>query len=216
MIFRHRTSSGRLFESNEDVLTRNSEKSSWKNSTKYPLWSNLEHLDDDLRVEDSSFHFKLCYWGENLGELNGGCNEWRQKSNPVTSVAVEGFKAVSLDWEDDFGGLCKLEGSLAETSMIGSCSNHERFLVGAKRFSDEEKVWGPQASGVDEMVLYVKRNVSDCGVFTAKKGYKFPFKWDYSTFFFEGKLLISILNRPKVSWLVRIRLHKIQRHIKII
>ena len=186
MIFRHRrSSSDHLFESNEDVLTRNSEKSSWKNNTKYPLWSDLEHLDDDMRVEDGSFHFKLCYWGGILGELNGGCNEWRQKSNPVKSTAVEGFKAVSLDWEDGFGGLCKLEGSLAETSMIGSCSNHERFLVGVKRNSD------PEARQVDEMVLYVKRNVSDCGVFTAKQGYKFPFKWDYSTFFFEGKVVIS-------------------------
>ena len=187
-IFRHRTSSG-LFESNEDVLTRNSEKSSWKNSTDYPLLSNLEHLDENWRVEDNSFHFQLCFWGENLGELSGGCNEWRQNSNPVTSTAVEGFKAVSLDWPEDFGGLCKLEGSAGETSMIGSCSNNERFLVGAKGYNDpDNNVWGPQNRGVDDIVLYVKHNLSDCGVYTAKNNYNFPFKWDYSTFFFEGKL----------------------------
>ena len=179
-----------MFESDEDVLTRNSEKSSWKNHTDYPLLSNLQHLDEKHRVEDNSFHFKLCYSAENLGELSGGCNEWRQNSNPVTSTAVDGFKAISLDWGEDFGGLCKLEGSVAETSMIGSCSNNERFLVGAKRYNDPgESVWGPQASGVDDMVLYVKFNVSDCGVFTANGSteYNFPFKWDYSTFFFEGK-----------------------------
>ena len=205
-IFRHRTSSGHLFESNEDVLTRNSEKSSWKNNTEYPLLSNLhyfESLDDNLRVEDNSFHFQLCYWGENLGELNGGCNEWRQNSNPVTSTAVEGFKVVSLDWAEDFGGLCKLEGPEAETSLISSCSNNARFPVGAKRYNDPEVfgVWGPQASGVDDIMLYVKHSLSDCGVFTAsgKEEYNFPFKWEYSTFFFEGKPVIS-------PWLVRMRL----------
>ena len=167
------------------------------------MLSNLQYLEslaDHLRVEDNSFHFKLCYWGENLGTLNGGCNEWRQNSNPVTSTAVEGFKAVSLDWVEDFGGLCKLEGTMAETSLIGSCSNNERFPVGAKSYNDpDNKVWGPLASGVDDMVLYVKHSVSDCGVFTAigkeesnfPLEYNFPFKWDYSTFFFEGKPVIS-------------------------
>ena len=151
------------------------------------MLSNLQHLDENLRVEDNSFHLKLCYRGENLGELSGGCNEWRQNSNPVTSTAVQGFKAVSLDWTEDFGGLCKLEGSLAETSLIGSCSHNERFLVGAKKYNAPDKnVWGPQARGVDDMVLYVKQSVSDCGVYTAKYNFNFPFKWDYSTFFFEG------------------------------
>ena len=154
------------------------------------MLSNLQYLNDNLRVEDNSFHFKLCYWGENLGNLSGGCNEWRQSSNPVESTAVEGFKAVSLEWREDFGGLCKLEGSAGETSLIGSCSNNERFPVGAKGYNDpDENVWGPQAQGVDDMQLYVKFSVTDCGVFTAsgKEVLNFPFKWEYSTFFFEGK-----------------------------
>ena len=168
---------------------------SWNNISDYSLISNLEHLDDKLRVEDNSFHFKLCYWGPNLGELDGGCNEWRQKSNPVTSTSVQGFKAVSLDWSEDFGGLCKLEGSAAETSMIGSCSNNKRFLVGAKDFSDpDNNVFGPLPSGVDDMVLYLKHNLSDCGTFTAfgKEQNIFPFKWDYSTFFFEGNFSTTL------------------------
>ena len=156
-------------------------------------------------MEDNSFHFKLCYTGENLGELSGGCNEWRQNSNPVTSTTVEGFKEISLDWREDFGGLCKLEGPAAEKSMIGSCSNNQRFLVGAKEHSDSDNnVFGPLASGVEDMVLYVKQNVSNCGVFTANgkaEEFNFPFRWDYSTFFFEGKLLISLARRAfRMPW----------------
>ena len=163
------------------------------------MLSNLQYLDEKHVVEDNSFHFKLCYTGGNLGELSGGCNEWRQNSNPVTSTTVEGFKEISLDWREDFGGLCKLEGPAAEKSMIGSCSNNQRFLVGAKEHSDSDNnVFGPLASGVEDMVLYVKQNLSNCGVFTANgkaEEFNFPFRWDYSTFFFEGKLLIILLSR---------------------
>ena len=198
-IFRHKISSGIFFNSDEDVLGRNSKKSSWANNTDYPLLSNLKHLSDEHKVEDGSFHLKLCYWGANLGELSGKCNEWRQKWNPVTSTTGGDFKAIELTWSEGFGGLCKLEGSKAERSMIGSCSNNDRFLVGQKGNSNsndlsvsvmnarKKRTTDPQDIGVDDMRLYVKFSVTNCGVYTSEKDNNLPFKFDYSTFFFEGE-----------------------------
>ena len=189
-IFRHKISSGNFFKSDDDVLGRNSEKSSWTNNTEYPLLSNLKHLSDDHKVEDGSFHFKLCYWGDHLGELNGKCNEWRQSWNPVTSTTGGDFKAIKLAWSEDFGGLCKLEGSKAEKSMIGSCANNDRFLIGQKSSSAgalrRKRTTEPQDTGVEDMILYIKFSVTKCGVYKAEKDNNFPFKFDYSTFFFEG------------------------------
>ena len=150
-------------------------------------------------MEDGSFHLKLCYWGANLGELSGKCNEWRQKWNPVTSTTGGDFKAIELTWSEGFGGLCKLEGAKAERSMIGSCSNNDRFLVGQKGNSNsndlsvsvmnarKKRTTDPQDIGVDDMRLYVKFSVTNCGVYTSEKDNNLPFKFDYSTFFFEGE-----------------------------
>ena len=154
------------------------------------MLSNLKHLSDDHKVEDGSFHFKLCYWGDHLGELNGKCNEWRQSWNPVTSTTGGDFKAIKLTWSEDFGGLCKLEGSKAEKSMIGSCANNDRFLIGQKSSSAgalrRKRTTEPQDTGVEDMILYIKFSVTKCGVYKAEKDNNFPFKFDYSTFFFEG------------------------------
>ena len=117
----------------------------------------------------------------------------------MTSTTGGDFKAIELTWSEGFGGLCKLEGSKAERSMIGSCSNNDRFLVGQKGNSNsndlsvsvmnarKKRTTDPQDIGVDDMRLYVKFSVTNCGVYTAEKDNNFPFKFDYSTFFFEGE-----------------------------
>ena len=83
--------------------------------------------------------------------------------------------------------------------MIGSCSNNDRFLVGQKGNSNsndlsvsvingrKKRTIDPEDIGVDDMRLYVKFSVTNCGVYTAEKDNNFPFKFDYSTFFFEGE-----------------------------
>ena len=113
----------------------------------------------------------------------------------MTSTTGGDFKAIKLTWSEDFGGLCKLEGSKAEKSMIGSCANNDRFLVGQKGNSKSSSVGAlrkkrttePQDTGVEDMILYIKFSVTKCGVYKAEKDNNFPFKFDYSTFFFEGK-----------------------------
>jgi hypothetical protein len=81
-VFSHDTSGG-LFTSGADTLSKNTENPAAK------LFSVLSQLNP-LRLEDGSFHLKLCY-----PEL-GKCNEWTQTTNPATSSTIENFKPIEL------------------------------------------------------------------------------------------------------------------------
>ena len=62
------------------------------------LYSILDQLEN-YRTNDGSFRFRLCY-----PELNDGCNEWIQKSNPVTQLNIHGYKAVSISFPKTSSG----------------------------------------------------------------------------------------------------------------
>ena len=81
-VFAHDTSGG-LFTSDADALSKNAENPEAK------LFSVLNQLNP-LRLEDGSFHLKLCY-----PEFRK-CNEWTQTSNPATSSTIENFKPIEL------------------------------------------------------------------------------------------------------------------------
>ena len=84
-VFAHDTSGG-LFKSNAEALSKNPENPGAK------LFSVLNKLGT-LRLEDGTFHLKLCY--PDLGK----CNEWTQTSNPATSSKIEDFKAIDLAFQ---------------------------------------------------------------------------------------------------------------------
>ena len=81
-VFAHDVSGG-LFTSGADALSKNPE------NPEANLFSVLSQLDT-LRLEDGTFHLKLCY-----PEL-GKCNDWTQTSNPATSSDIQNFRAIEL------------------------------------------------------------------------------------------------------------------------
>ena len=70
-MFSHDTAGG-LFIDQEDALTKNPD------NPEASLYSVLDQLET-LRSPEGSLRLRLCY-----PELDGGCNEWVQTSNPAT------------------------------------------------------------------------------------------------------------------------------------
>ena len=83
-VFSHDTSGG-LFADGTDALTKNSDNTDAK------LFSVLSSLDT-LRLEDGTFHLKLCY--PELAEYDNPCNEWTQTSNPATDTTIQNFVPI--------------------------------------------------------------------------------------------------------------------------
>ena len=81
-VFSHDISGG-LFTGKSDTLSKNPDNPC------AALFSILDTLED-MRLEDNSFHLKICYPEEDK------CNEWVQTSNLATKKKITGFKAIKL------------------------------------------------------------------------------------------------------------------------
>ena len=118
-MFAHDTSGG-LFKSAADALSKNTDNPAAK------LFSVLSQLNN-LRLDDGSFHLKLCY-----PEL-GKCNEWTQTSNPATRSTVENFKAIKLGLGSSFTGLGVSPASSSYTFIDNTPSSSNWFYaIGAR------------------------------------------------------------------------------------
>ena len=118
-VFAHDTSGG-LFKSAADALSKNTDNPAAK------LFSVLSQLNN-LRLDDGSFHLKLCY-----PEL-GKCNEWTQTSNPATRSTVENFKAIKLGLGSSFTGLGVSPASSSHTFIDNTPSSSTWFYaIGAR------------------------------------------------------------------------------------
>ena len=95
-IFSHNVTSGGLFSSKEDALSKNPD------NPNAPLFSILDQLEK-YRDDEGNFHFKLCY-PEVAGIDGGHCNQWLQSFNPLTVTKSMGFLAKSLSFEKNGAG----------------------------------------------------------------------------------------------------------------
>ena len=148
-VFAHDVSGG-LFTSGADALSKNPENPDAK------LYSVLSQLNP-LRLEDGSFHLKLCY-----PEL-GKCNEWTQKSNPATSSIIEDFKAIELGFPKNsygkaFVGLGVSPASASSTFIDDTPSQSNWwYAIGARRWHGTGTIPGPvDQSGHGKMVKRVE------------------------------------------------------------
>ena len=135
-VFSHDTSGG-LFTSDADALSKNKNKSSAK------LFSILDTLEQ-FRLPNGAFHLKLCY-----PELAGKCNEWNQNSNPATKSTITGFQAIHLAFSrrstgSSFKGLGISPPSKSWT-FIDDYPEHSDWwnAIGAKHYFGTGKIPGP-------------------------------------------------------------------------
>ena len=162
-VFAHDTSGG-LFASGDDALSKNTENPSAK------LFSVLDQLDP-LRLEDGSFHLKLCY-----PELMQ-CNEWTQTSNPATSSTIENFKAVELGFPKNsygqaFVGLGVSPAS-ASSTFIDDSPGLSRwwYAIGARRWRGSGTIPGPvDQSGQQHVVKRVEFFAEKPGIILSNLG----------------------------------------------
>jgi len=151
-VFSHDTAGG-LLASNADAIRKN------PNDTEALLFSKLFQLED-FKTEDGKFHLKIVYPGLN------GSNEWKQKSNPVTSSTIVDYEPVSIDFtvhghNNTWGGL-GLETQQLNNCLITDTPTESRWFmcIGCKHY------WfggipGPSElyfnGGVNKVELYIKR-----------------------------------------------------------
>ena len=133
-VFSHDTSGG-LFTSGAEALSKNSENLQAK------LFSILSQLGP-LRLEDGSFHLKLCY-----PEL-GKCNEWTQTSNPATSSTIKNFKAIKLDFPKNSYGKAFVGIGVSPASaatFIDDTPNQSNwwYAIGARSWFGSGTIPGP-------------------------------------------------------------------------
>ena len=156
-MFSHDTSGG-LFTSGAEALSKNSENPQAK------LFSILSQLDP-LRLEDGSFHLKLCY-----PEL-GKCNEWTQTSNPATSSTIESFKAIDLGFPKNSYGKAFVGIGVSPASaatFIDDTPNQSNwwYAIGARSWFGTGTIPGPvDQSGAGKKVKRVELFAERPGTF---------------------------------------------------
>ena len=148
-VFAHDTSGG-LFTSDADALSKNAGNHEAK------LFSILSQLNP-LRLEDGSFHLKLCY-----PEL-GKCNEWAQTSNPATSSTIRNFKAIKLDFPKNSYGKAfvgiGVSPASASYTFIDDTPNQRNwwYAIGARSWFGTGTIPGPvDQSGAGKKVQRVE------------------------------------------------------------
>ena len=153
-VFSHDTSGG-LFTSGEDALTRNPTNPDAK------LFSILSRLEI-MRLESGPFHFKLCY-PELSNIKNPPCNEWSQVSNPAVDATILNFQAMNLAFPigtngRNFGGLGVSRPSDFYT-FIDDFPDHKNwwFAIGARRFhGGQDTIPGPYNNPIKKVELYLE------------------------------------------------------------
>ena len=129
------------------------------------MYSILYKLEE-FKGTDKKYHLKICY-----PELDNGCNEWKQTSNPAikNDNGVQGFEKIKLDFplsldggkEVPFEGLGVSEPSFNYT-FIDSIPNgpYFHYSIGSKVYFPEEKTiagpWRGKMTGVTKVELFVK------------------------------------------------------------
>ena len=149
-VFSHDTSGG-LFTSGADALSKNTENPAAK------LFSILNQLNP-LRLEDGSFHLKLCY-----PEL-GKCNEWTQTSNPATSSTIENVKAIDLGFPKNsygkaFAGIGVSPASSSWTFIDDTPSQSNWFFaIGARSWwGGSHTIPGPYNQKIKRVEIFAEK-----------------------------------------------------------
>jgi len=135
-VFRHRSSDGAFYSSDNDWAEAKSTNMSYPNNDKYSIlseWSKFERND--------KFTLKIVYPSQSLEGYSNVTNIWSQTSNPVDSDGsggVDNYTAISIENSTDgWGGLERydaqsstfLDGTLVPQSnwwwAIGSKNNYQ-------------------------------------------------------------------------------------------
>ena len=175
-----------LFTSHAEALSNSAP------SGKYSILNQVKNM----RQEDGKFHFKLCYGGQVTG--SDKCNEWKQKTNPVTSSSVENYEPINNFYNDGFNGLCK--SSEGDKTFLSSCVQGEWwFAVGAMvAKSGTRRIPGPKDLTQTSLQLFIKKPMQNvlnnpnkkCGVLMSQPNisgtFQHVFPWEYAHFLFEG------------------------------
>ena len=143
-VFGHNTRGG-LFTSKADALSKNPD------TPDGDLFSVLDQLDN-FRLEDGSFHLKICY------PEHGECNEWTQSSNPVTESSILNFKAIHMGMQEG-GKFVGLGAHPAGTQAIlgDTPGGSWWFAIGARQYHDgPDTIPGPNHKSVKIVELFAE------------------------------------------------------------
>lgn len=122
LIFNHNSNSGKeLFNSHNALCENTTNKMSY-------LWTLMQNPGIYLS-DDKKFEFKLTY----PDYSSTGLNHWTQTSNPLqTADYVNNYKAISITWSSNFGGLSRDESG---NCLLSGCQNFSNWFYAIGPYS---------------------------------------------------------------------------------